>query len=137
MYRERDRKNNRIQREENTDTDIIFGRNSVTEALRSGLAINKILVSENAAGSSASNIVAMAAEKGIVLSRVSSSKIDELTGTDSNQGVMAYISPLQYCQPEDILAKAREKGEDPFVIILDEIQDPHNLGAIIRTAETA
>lgn len=114
--------------------EIIYGRNSVIEALKSDTPINKILVSE-ACGGSISVITALAHEKNVVFTKVTKEKIEELSGTKNHQGVMAYLSAAQYYDVDDILKKAEDAGEPPFIIILDEVQDAHNLGAIIRSAD--
>ena len=110
--------------------DKIEGRNPVTEAIKSGREIDKLLVS--AKEGSIKKIVAMAKERGIVVQEVV--RLDELSETGAHQGVIALVAAHNYATVEDILARAEEKGESPFVILLDEITDPHNLGSILRTA---
>lgn len=112
--------------------DKIEGRNPVTEAIKSGREIDKLLVS--AKEGSIKKIVAMAKERGIVVQEVVRTKLDELSETGAHQGVIALVAAHNYATVEDILARAEEKGESPFVILLDEITDPHNLGSILRTA---
>ncbi|MBQ8827886.1 MAG: 23S rRNA (guanosine(2251)-2'-O)-methyltransferase RlmB [Clostridia bacterium] len=120
--------------ENQNNSEIIYGRNSVIEALKAGTPINKILMSETSSGS-LRVIIAMAQERGIVFTKVSKDKLEELTGTKNHQGVMAYTAAAKYYDVDDILEKAESLGEAPFIIILDEIQDAHNLGAIIRSAD--
>lgn len=112
--------------------DKIEGRNPVTEAIKSGREIDKLLVS--AREGSIKKIVAMAKEKGIVVQEVVRTKLDELSETGAHQGVIALVAAHDYATVEDILANAEQKGEKPFIILLDEITDPHNLGSILRTA---
>ena len=114
---------------------IIYGRNAVTEALRSGSAIDTVYIQRGAGG--LGKLVALAKESGAVVKDVSADRLDELTAGAKHGGVAAAAAAAQYVQLEDILAVSREKGTPPFIIIADEIQDPHNLGAIIRTAEAA
>ncbi len=112
--------------------DKIEGRNPVTEAIKSGREIDKLLVS--AKEGSIKKIVAMAKERGIVVQEVVKSKLDELSDTGAHQGVIALVAAHSYATVEDILKIAEDKGESPFIILLDEITDPHNLGSILRTA---
>lgn len=112
----------------------IEGRNSVLEALKSDRTINKILVSKGEREGSIKKIIALAKEKKIVLQEVLRQKLDEIAETKAHQGVIAFVSPIEYVDVSDILDEAKRKGEVPFVIILDEICDPHNFGAILRTA---
>lgn len=113
------------------------GRNAILEVLRSGRDIEKIMVAKGNVEGTIKRIVAIAAEKGVVIQEVSRQKLDEISQTKNHQGVIALVSAHNYVEVEDILAAAREKGEDPFVLLLDGITDPHNLGAILRTAECA
>lgn len=112
--------------------DKIEGRNPVTEAIKSGREIDKLLVS--AKEGSIKKIVAMAKERGIVVQEVVKSKLDEISDTNAHQGVIALVAAHSYATVEDILKIAEDKGESPFIILLDEITDPHNLGSILRTA---
>ncbi len=116
------------------ETEIIYGRNAVLEALRADKPINKILMAEESGGS-LRVIAAAAREKRVLLQNADKHLLTQQAGTDKHQGVMAYLAAGAYCTPEDILQIAQARGEAPFVILLDEIQDPHNLGAIIRTAD--
>lgn len=116
--------------------NIIIGRNPIIEALKSGREIDKILLQEGAEGS-AMKINALAKERGIPVLKTEKTTLDRLAEGGTHQGVVAYISAYRYKDVEDIFAKADAAGEAPFVIILDNIEDPHNLGAIMRTAECA
>lgn len=126
--REKDREINENQLE---------GRNAILEVLRSGRDIEKIMVAKGNVEGTIKRIIAMAVEKGVVIQEVSRQKLDEISQTKNHQGVIALVSAHDYVEVEDILAAAKEKGEDPFVLLLDGITDPHNLGAILRTAECA
>jgi 23S rRNA (guanosine2251-2'-O)-methyltransferase len=123
-------------RDDDSENQLIYGRNAVTEALKSNRIIDLIFVNKNAGGS-IGRICALAAEKGVMIKQVDDRKLDSLCRGQAHQGCAAMIGCAEYSTVEDILAAAREKGEDPFIIICDEIEDPHNLGAIIRTAEAA
>ena len=114
--------------------DKIEGRNSVLEALRSNRTINKILVTRGNREGSINKIIALAREKRIVITEVMKQKLDSISDTGVHQGVIAFVSPIKYVDVNDILDEADRRGEAPFIIILDEIEDPHNFGAILRTA---
>ncbi|NDO19142.1 23S rRNA (guanosine(2251)-2'-O)-methyltransferase RlmB [Lachnospiraceae bacterium MD329] len=114
--------------------DKIMGRNPVLEAIRSGRSIDKILIKKGKYEGSIVPIIKKAKEVGIVLQEVDKAKLDVAAEGGSHQGVIAYVSAYEYSTVRDILNAAREKDEPPFVIICDRITDPHNLGAIIRTA---
>ncbi len=116
-------------------TNIIAGRNAVLEAIRSGREIDRLLVSHGTEGGSVTAIIAKCRQKGILIKEVSPQKLDYLCGGAVHQGVALMIAAHEYCEVSDILENAKEKNEPPFIIICDEIEDPHNLGAIIRTAE--
>ena len=118
-------------------SDKIEGRNPVTEALRSGRNIDKIYVKSGDQHGSIIPILSMAKEKGIPVSRVDGKKLDEMSETGAHQGVIALCPAAQYATVDDILARAEEKGEPPFIVILDRIADPRNLGSVIRTANCA
>lgn len=117
-------------------TGLIVGRNPVMEALKSGKALDTIYVNENAGGSIGA-ITRIAHERGIVIKNVSDQKLTQMCGGASHQGIIASGACAEYVSVEDILAISKKKGTAPFIIICDEIEDPHNLGAIIRTAEAA
>ncbi|MBU3146709.1 23S rRNA (guanosine(2251)-2'-O)-methyltransferase RlmB [Clostridium sp. CF012] len=115
--------------------DLIEGRNAVIEALKSDRTIEYILIAKGDLVGSISVVLALAKEKGIVTKEVDRRKLDEMSQTSAHQGVMAVVTPYKYFGLNDIFEYAKEKGEKPFIIILDEIEDPHNFGSIIRTAE--
>lgn len=117
--------------------DIVEGRNPVLELLESGKDINKIFIQSGEKNGSITKLIAKAKEKKIVMVEVQKSKLDEMSETKNHQGVIAIVPPFEYCDVYDILEYAKEKKEKPFIIILDGIEDPHNLGSIIRTAETS
>lgn len=131
-------KNNNFS-ENNTEEsreDIIEGRNAVIEALRSGRTIEQIFIANGDISGSINVVIALAKDKNIVIKYVDRRKLDQMSQTASHQGVIAQVTPYKYFEVEDILHYAKEKGEDPFILVLDEIEDPHNFGSIIRTAET-
>jgi len=123
--------------EQNHYDDQVEGRNAVIELLESGRDINKIYVSNGEKNGSINKILAMARERKVIVSEVNKIKLEQMALSDNHQGVIAIVPPFEYCSVDDILECAKLKNEDPFIIILDGIEDPHNLGAIIRTAETA
>ncbi len=126
------RDTNRINMDDNW---VIAGRNAVLEALRSGREPDKLLVVKGHTGGATAPIIAKCAERRIPIKEVDSRKLDFLCEGANHQGVALVVAAYKYASVEDILAKAEEKGEKPFIIICDGIEDPHNLGAIIRTAE--
>ncbi len=115
--------------------DVLVGRNAVTEALKSGRAVNRLLVAEGDGQGSIREIVRMARENGAIVETVARSKIEAMARGYRHQGVLAYTSPVDYTSLDEILAAARAKGDAPFLLLLDELEDPHNLGAILRTAD--
>ena len=117
--------------------DQIEGRNSVLELLESGKDVNKIFVTRGEKHGSINKILAIARERKIIVVEKSQKQMEEMSQEENYQGVIAIVPPFEYVEVEDILAYANEKQEPPFVLILDGIEDPHNLGSIIRTAETA
>ena len=117
--------------------DQVEGRNSVLELLESGRDINKILVAKGEKHGSIHKIIAIAKQRKILLTEIEKSKLNQIAQTENNQGVIAIVPPFDYCEVEDILETAKKKQEMPFILILDGIEDPHNLGSMIRTAETA
>ena len=117
--------------------DLIEGRNAVTEALRAGTPVDKLLVAKGETDRTLSRIAAQARRLGVVVVECDRRKLDAMSQTHSHQGVIALAAAHAYASVEDILAAAREKGEQPLVVVCDELSDPHNLGAVIRTAECA
>lgn len=131
-------KNERIITEaEPQNEGYLEGRNAVLEALKSGRPIDKLFVAKGDTDGSLSRIAAIAKKAGIPVVDIDRRKLDTMSVTGAHQGVIAACAVREYVSVSDILASAREKGEDPFIIVCDEISDPHNLGAIIRTAEAA
>ena len=123
--------------EEKRFDDQIEGRNSVLELLESGKDINKIFVARGEKHGSINKILAIAKERKIIVVEKDKKQMDEMAQEENYQGIIAIVPPFEYVEIEDILNTAKERQEDPFVLILDGIEDPHNLGSIIRTAETA
>ena len=119
------------------NSNIICGRNSVLEAIRSGREIDRLLVAHGVSGGSVTAIIAKCSAKGILIKEVSPQKLDFLCGGANHQGVAVMFSAQEYSTTADILKTAEERGEKPFIIICDEVEDPHNLGAIIRSAEAS
>jgi len=122
---------------ENDREDIIEGRNAVIEALRAGRMIDKIFIQKGETDKTLGHIASKAREAGIVVVDADRRKLDSMSQTHAHQGVIALAAVREYCSVSDILDIARERSEPPFVIVCDEISDPHNLGAVIRTAEAA
>jgi 23S rRNA (guanosine2251-2'-O)-methyltransferase len=117
--------------------DIIAGRNAVYEALSAGRTVDSVLIAKGNNGGPVARIIELCREKNVTVKDVSPAKLDAMCGGLNHQGVAAIAGAHEYVEVADILAKAKEKGEQPFIIIADEINDPHNLGAIIRTAEAS
>ncbi|SDN59665.1 23S rRNA (guanosine2251-2'-O)-methyltransferase [Fictibacillus solisalsi] len=115
--------------------EFIIGRNPVLEVLRSGRDINKIFVGEGSQKGPVSQVIHMAKENNVLVQFVPKKKLDLLSDGGNHQGVIAAVAAYEYAEIDDLFQKAEEKGEDPFFIILDEIEDPHNLGSIMRTAD--
>lgn len=136
----RDRRQDRRDEEIETVSSelMIVGRNAVLEALSADRTIDKLFVQAGSNEGSIRKIIAEAKDKGIVIQETEKVRLDAMAvGTSRHQGVIAYASAHEYVRIEDILAAAEAKGEDPFIIIMENIQDPHNLGAVIRTANAA
>ncbi len=125
------------KQEEKEYLDQIEGRNSVIELLESGRDINKIFIQSGEKHGSINKIIAMAREKKVIIKEIDKNKMKQMAQTDNYQGVIAIVPPFEYCDVDDILLEAKSRQEEPFVVILDGIEDVHNLGSIIRTAETA
>ena len=117
--------------------DMLAGRNAVMEALKGSSRINRLMVADGSSEGSIRELIAVAKEKGVPVQFLERSKLDSMAKGIRHQGVLAQVSPVEYVELEDILLKAREKQEDPFIILLDELEDPHNLGAILRSADAA
>src|SRR5574344_302065 len=115
--------------------DKIEGRNSVLELLKSGKDINKLFIQKGERQGSINDIIKLAKDNKVVISEVKKVKLDQMSETHNHQGVIAVVPPFEYCEVSDILELAKQKNEKPFILILDGIEDPHNLGSIIRTAE--
>ena len=131
-----------LRREENINEeprfeDQVEGRNAVLELLESGKDINKIFVAKGEKHGSINKIIGIAKERRVIIVEKERKQLEEMAQTDNYQGVIAIVPPFEYCEITDILETAKERQEDAFVLILDGIEDPHNLGSIIRTAETA
>lgn len=120
---------------QNERQGLIIGRNAVAEALKSGRAIDSLMVAKGERGGSVGKIIAQCRDKGIVVKETDRRKLDKICEGENHQGVAAWAAVHEYSSVEDILKNAESKNEKPFVIICDEIEDPHNLGAIIRTAD--
>ena len=135
MDKERKEKTARVQ---DAEADgIIEGRNAVIEALRAGTTIDKIFIQKGETDKTLGHIASTARAAGVVVVDADKRKLDFMSRTHAHQGVIALTSVREYVSVEDILNIAREKGEKPLIVVCDEISDPHNLGAIIRTAECA
>lgn len=117
--------------------ELIGGRNSVIEALRSGRSLNKLIVQDGIKGGSIGEIIALAIESGVPIDYVKIEKLNQLAEGLRHQGVAAMVAPVRFYDLDEVLAAAQAKGEDPFLVLLDELQDPQNVGAIIRTADAA
>ena len=115
--------------------DFVFGRHAVVEALQTPDRVNRVFIQEGTSGRDAAKVIELAREKGIQVQTVPKTKIEDLVGNAVHQGLVASIAAYEYADFEDIFKKAEEKGEDPFIVILDGVEDPHNLGSILRTAD--
>lgn len=123
--------------EENENPDMIIGRNAASEALASGRPIDSVLVTRGEKNGSLGRIISKCKEKGVVIKEVDSKRLDTLCNGENHQGIIMFAAAHEYASIDDMFELAKERGEDPFIIILDELEDPRNLGAIVRTAETA
>ncbi|MDT8715796.1 23S rRNA (guanosine(2251)-2'-O)-methyltransferase RlmB [Clostridium sp. 19966] len=131
--RKKEQENRAVQPE--VREDLIEGRNAVIEALRSDRTIENIYIAKGEKEGAINVVLGIAKEKNLVIKEVDRKKLDSMSSTGNHQGVIAQTTPYKYYEVEDILKAAKEKNEAPFIIILDELEDPHNLGSIIRTAE--
>ena len=137
MKRELERHTDAAPVEKTLQEGVVAGRNAVLEALKSGVAIEKIFVARGEKQGSIVRILSLAREKKVVVQEADRTKLDYISGITTHQGVVAYLGQKEYCTLDDILEVPKRKGEPPFLILCDEIADPHNLGAILRTAEVS
>ncbi len=122
---------------EQENDGVIEGRNAVTEAIRAGVAIDKIYLLKGEGDSALGHIASAAREQGVVVVNTDRRKLDAMSRTHAHQGVIALAAVREYASVDDILAAARAKNEPPLIVVCDELSDPHNLGAVIRTADAA
>ena len=118
-------------------SEQVEGRNAVLEAFRSGRCVDKLFILDGCQDGPVRTIAREARKKDTIINYVSKERLDQLSETKAHQGVIAQVAAYEYSTVEEILAKAEEKGEPPFLVLLDNVEDPHNLGAIIRTANLA
>ncbi|MEG0547088.1 MAG: 23S rRNA (guanosine(2251)-2'-O)-methyltransferase RlmB [Oscillospiraceae bacterium] len=126
-----------MDKEEIMKQDLVIGRNAVSEVIKSEREIDTMFIAKGERNPAISRLAAMCRESGGVVKEVDSKKLDYMCGGATHQGIAAYVASHEYSSVSDILEYAEEKGEKPFIIVCDEVEDPHNLGAIIRTAEAA
>ena len=119
------------------DREYVYGRNAVLEALRAGNRVNRIFVAEGVKPSGVQEILALAEAKKVPVEMVKTAKLEQLAGGVRHQGVLALVNPLKFSTLEEVFQRAGERKEEPFLVVLDELQDPQNVGAIIRTADAA
>ena len=117
--------------------DMVAGRNAVMEALKGSRSVNKLMIANGSTEGSIKEIIAVAKEKGVNIQYWDRSKLDSIARGIRHQGVLAQVAPVQYAELEDIFQVAKDRNEPPFIVLLDELEDPHNLGAILRTADAA
>ena len=134
---DKERREKTVRAQDAEADGIIEGRNAVIEALRAGATIDKIFIQKGETDKTLGHIASTARAAGVVVVDADKRKLDFMSRTHAHQGVIALTSVREYVSVEDILNIAREKGEKPLIVVCDEISDPHNLGAIIRTAECA
>ena len=125
------------EKQNEVKTDVISGRNPVSEAIRGSRPIDKILIAKGEKNGAVVAILAKAKAKQIPIKEVDRVKLDYLSGGSTHQGIIAFAAVKDYCTVDGIFKTAEERNEAPFILVLDELEDPHNLGAIIRTAECA
>ena len=127
----------RVEKTDDSGEFKVEGRNAVIELLKSGKPVNKVFIQKGERQGSINEVIKLAKKNNNLISEVEKSKLDTLSDTGHHQGVIAFVSAVEYKNIDDIFALASERNEDPFIMIADEIEDPHNLGALIRTAECA
>ena len=125
------------RRERETDENLLEGRNAVTEALRAGRTIDKLYIASGETDKALARLAAMARQAGAAVVECDRRKLDQMSQTGAHQGVIAQAAVHDYCTVDEMLALAKERGEAPLLVLCDELTDPHNLGAILRTAECA
>lgn len=130
-----DRKEKNNTSNESMREDLIIGRNAVIEALKSDRTIECVYVSKGDLEGSIKVALGLAKDRGVVIKEADRRKLDTMCDRLNHQGIVARVTPFKYCEVNDILEDAKRKEQQPFIVILDEIEDPHNLGSIIRTAE--
>lgn len=128
---------NTVMESDGVKSLTIEGRNAVIEAFRSGKPIDKVFILDGCQDGPIRTIVREAKKHDTIINFVSKERLDQISETGKHQGAIAYAAAYEYAEVEDMLALAKERGEDPFILLLDNIEDPHNLGAIIRTANLA
>ncbi|GAE31468.1 23S rRNA (guanosine(2251)-2'-O)-methyltransferase RlmB [Halalkalibacter hemicellulosilyticus] len=115
--------------------EFIYGKNPIIEALKSGHAINKIWIAEGSQKGQMTKVIQLAKEKGVLIQNAPKRKLDQLVQVEQHQGVVASVAAYEYAEVDDLFKRANEQGQEPFFLILDEVEDPHNLGSILRTAD--
>ena len=131
------RKDTEHSRAEELPEGMIEGRNAVTEAIRSGRTINKVFLADGDTDRALGRLAAMAKDAGAVVVRIDRRKLNEMSPTGAHQGIIASVAAHEYATIDELLAAAESRGEAPLLVVCDELSDPHNLGAILRTAECA
>ncbi|QPJ86188.1 23S rRNA (guanosine(2251)-2'-O)-methyltransferase RlmB [Sarcina sp. JB2] len=130
-----DKRNNNEENYIKQREDLVEGRNAVIELLKSNKTIEQLFIANGKMEGSINKILGLAKDKGVIVKEVDRKKLDLMSETKAHQGVIAQITPFKYSTVDEILNYAKQKDEDPFIVILDELEDPHNLGSIVRTAE--
>ncbi len=130
-----DERNNNEENYIKQREDLVEGRNAVIELLKSNKTIEQLFIANGKMEESINKILGLAKDKGVIVKEVDRKKLDLMSETKAHQGVIAQITPFKYSTVDEILNYAKQKDEDPFIVILDELEDPHNLGSIVRTAE--
>ena len=130
-----DERNNNEENYLKQREDLVEGRNAVIELLKSNKTIEQLFIANGKMEGSINKILGLAKDKGVIVKEVDRKKLDLMSETKAHQGVIAQITPFKYSTVDEILNYAKQKDEDPFIVILDELEDPHNLGSIVRTAE--